>query len=130
MAQCDTFGNVNVSKFNGKLVGCGGFINISQNTKIVIFLGTFTNGDLQTKIHDGKLIIIKEGNIKKFVKNVEQITFSGEYSIKNNQIVFWITERCVFRLSKLGLVLIEIAPGIFHCFVIWWILRKFYRDQC
>lgn len=112
LAQCDKFGNINVSKFGPKLSGCGGFINITQNAKEVIFCGTFTAGGLKIELKDGKLKILQEGKIKKFLKNVEQITFSGEYARKNNKKVKYITERAVFELRKEGLVLIEIAEGI------------------
>lgn len=112
LAEADQYGNINVSKFNGRAVGCGGFINISQNAKKVVFCGTFTAGSSQVEIKDGKLNIIKEGAYKKFVKSVEQITFSGEYAKGTQQNVLYVTERAVFVLTKEGLMLTEIAPGI------------------
>ncbi|MEM3713109.1 MAG: acyl CoA:acetate/3-ketoacid CoA transferase [Thermoproteota archaeon] len=111
-AQVDEKGNVNVSKFGGRYVGCGGFINISQSTRKVVFCGTFTAGGLVTEVKNGKLKIIKEGAFKKFVKSVEHITFSGEYASKQNKEVMFITERAVFKLGKRTLILKEIAPGI------------------
>ena len=112
MAECDEAGNVNTSKFGGRLNGCGGFIDISQNSRAVVFAGTFTVGGLEVEIAYGKLKIVKEGKARKFVKNVEQITFSGAYAAKKSQPVLYVTERCVFQLTQGRLELIEVAPGI------------------
>jgi len=94
------------------MVGCGGFVNITQNAKRVVFCGTFTSGKTKYEIRDNELHIIEDGTSMKFVKQVEQITFSGEYATKTNQDVLYVTERAVFRLTENGLELIEIAPGI------------------
>ena len=112
LAECDQHGNVNTSMFGGRLNGCGGFINISQNARSVVFAGTFTVGGLETVIEDGKLRIVTEGRSQKFLPQVEQITFSGHYAQMRSQPVIYVTERCVFQLTDEGLELIwaEMLP--------------------
>ena len=112
LAQADEQGNLNVSKFGPRLAGAGGFINISQNAKKVVFVGTFTAGNLEIALNAGKLQILEDGKSIKFVKEVEHRTFSGSQAAKWGKSVLYVTERCVFKLTKEGLELIEIAPGI------------------
>ena len=111
-AEIGPKGDVNSSKFGGQLAGCGGFIDISQFTHHMVFCGTMTAGGLEVAIEDGKLKIVKEGSRKKFLKEIEQITFSSEYAKQHNQEVLVVTERCVFRLTQEGFMLSEVADGI------------------
>ena len=112
MAEVDAQGNVNVSKFGGRVTGPGGFVDISQHTKKVIFVGTFTAGGLRTSYDTGALRILQEGRSVKFRKQVEQISFSGRRALETGKEVLVVTERAVFRLTRQGLELIEIAPGM------------------
>ncbi len=112
LAQVDRAGNLNVSKFGPKLAGAGGFINISQNAKKVVFVGTFGAERLRVRASDGKLSIVEEATSRKFVDAVEHVTFSGAVAAARGQSVLYVTERCVFSLRSGGLELVEVAPGI------------------
>lgn len=112
LAECDSNGNINVSRFGPKIAGCGGFINITQSTPVVVFCGTFTAKGLKEKIGDGKLEIVQEGQVRKFKKDVEQITFSADFATKAGQKVLYVTERAVFELRDGVFTLTEIAPGV------------------
>lgn len=112
MAEVDQHGNVNVSRFKDRFAGAGGFINISQNARKLVFVGTFTAKGLKVSAQDNTLKIDNEGAVHKFIENVEQITFNGKYAASQGQEVLYVTERCVFRLTENGLELSEVAPGI------------------
>lgn len=112
LAEADEHGNLNVSKFGPKIAGTGGFVDITQYTPKVVFTGSFTAAGLKEEFVDGKLHIIQEGKVKKFVKNVQQITFSGKVAFDSKQEVWYVTERAVFKLVDGGIELVEIAPGI------------------
>jgi propionate CoA-transferase len=110
--ECNADGDINASRFGARIPGCGGFIDISQSAKKIVFVGTFTSGGLEVAIEDRRLRIGKEGKFAKFVPAIGQVTFSAEYAQRRKQEVLYITERCVFRLGPQGLTLTEVAPGI------------------
>ena len=110
--EFDQEGNVNVSKLGGLTVGPGGFIDIAQNARKVVFCGTFAAKGVKLVTGDGKLQVLQQGAIQKLVKKVDQITFSGPQSLVRKQQVIYLTERANFRLTTDGIELFEIAPGI------------------
>ena len=111
-AQIDETGNINVSQFDGRAIGCGGFIDITQSARRVVFCTTLTVGDLETTFENGTVNIHQEGRHRKFVKRVGQITFNGRRALQSQQKVLLVTERCVLELTETGWQIIEIAPGI------------------
>ncbi len=112
LAQVDQSGDVNVSKFGSRLAGAGGFVNISQNAKKVVFVGTFAAGDLKVATGDGELRILQDGATPKFINKIEHVTFSAAMALRSRHPVLYVTERCVFRLADDGLELTEVAPGV------------------
>ena len=110
--EVDRDGNVNISRFGNKIVGIGGFVNISQNARKVVFSGTFTAGGLQVACQDGQLTILQEGRHSKFVGAIEQISYSGPYARQEGRQAVFVTERAVFRSAGDALELIEVAPGV------------------
>jgi propionate CoA-transferase len=111
-AEVDAQGNVNVSRFGDRIIGVGGFINISQNAKCVVFGGTLTAGDLDIGWERGRTVIRREGRHRKFVPKLEQICYSADIGRAKGQVALFVTERAVFRVGADGLELIEIAPGL------------------
>jgi acyl CoA:acetate/3-ketoacid CoA transferase len=112
MGEVDAQGNVNVSHLGGILIGPGGFIEIAQNAKKVVFCGTFDAQGSRVAWNDGRLSIVSRGKVRKLVRRVERITFSGEYARRSGQEVLYVTERAVFRLDREDLALVEVAPGL------------------
>lgn len=110
--QIDAQGNVNVSKFNGIIPGCGGFVDITHKTPRVVFCGSFSAGGARIEASEGRLDIQAEGRYSKFVPSVEQITFNARQALLKGQHVLYVTERAVFSLQTDGLQLEEIAPGV------------------
>src|ERR1700722_7735276 len=112
--QIDRHGSVNVSKLGVRphvTAGAGGFVDITARAKKIVFSGYFTAG-AKLEVHDGAVRIAKEGKVKKLVEAVEQISFSGPRAVKQGQEIVYVTERCVMRLEKEGVTVIELAPGV------------------
>ncbi|MGF6967225.1 propionate CoA-transferase [Paraburkholderia sp. WC7.3g] len=112
--QIDRNGHVNVSKLPSKpylTAGCGGFIDITTHAKKLVFSGFFTAG-AKLEVGHGRLTILQEGKSKKFIGDVDHVTFSGRMAQQRGQQVLYVTERCVLQLTKQGLEVIEVAPGI------------------
>jgi len=112
LAEFDPLGNVNVSRFGDMVAGVGGFINISQSTRRVVFLGTLTAGGLALRSGDGRLAILRDGHAKKLVPRVQHLSFNGPYVAGLGHQVMFVTERAVFELRSGRLTLIEVAPGM------------------
>lgn len=111
-AQVDVQGNVNVSKFGGRIAGIGGFVNISQGAKRVVFVGTLKAGRQRLAFSEAGVRVLEEATSAKFVPELEQISFSGVYASRWKVPVTYVTERAVFALDEEGLVLTEVAPGL------------------
>ncbi|MCX7040048.1 MAG: acyl CoA:acetate/3-ketoacid CoA transferase, partial [Spirochaetes bacterium] len=112
VAQVDGEGSVNVSRFGTRLAGVGGFVNITQSARKVVFCGTFTAGGLSVELLPDGIRIVKEGAQMKFVRGLEQVSFNARRARENGQEVLFVTERAVFRMTDAGLELIEVAPGV------------------
>lgn len=110
--EFDQHGNVNVSKLGGLTVGPGGFIDIAQNARKVVFCGTFAAKGVKLSTGDGSLRVTQQGSVRKLVREVDQVTFSGPQSLLRGQEALYLTERANFRLTERGMELFEIAPGI------------------
>ncbi len=110
--EVDATGNVNVSKLGDMLIGTGGFVNISQNAKKLVFCSTFTAGGLKVDVTGDGLKILHEGRFRKFKQEIEQVTYNAHYGLSKGQDIQYVTERAVFRATLEGLLLTEIAPGV------------------
>lgn len=111
-AQVDLNGSVNVSRFGGRIIGVGGFVNISQNAKKVVFSGMFTAGSQEISWVDGRTMIAQDGRYRKFVTELEQLTYNAKIAQERGQEAVYVTERAVFQRDDDGLTLIEVAPGV------------------
>jgi propionate CoA-transferase len=111
-AQLDAAGNVNVSRFGGRLPGVGGFVNISQGAKRLVFVGTFVAGSGTYSVGGDPPLAVPDGGAAKLVKEVEQISFSAARALQKGQPVVYVTERAVFELTDEGIMLTELAPGL------------------
>jgi acyl CoA:acetate/3-ketoacid CoA transferase len=109
--EVDRFGNVNVSRFSGMLPGCGGFVNIVHGVRNLMFCGTLTTGGLEETIDAAGLTIQREGRIRRFVQEVEQITFNARLGLESGKRVTLVTDRGIFSVTSNGLVLREVVPG-------------------
>jgi len=112
MAECDRHGNVNVSHLGGDIIGPGGFIDITQNARKVVFCGTFDTKGSKVEITGQGVRVIAPGQVRKFVNEVAAVTFSGPQAIASGQKVVYVTERAVFELTPDGIELTEIAEGV------------------
>ena len=112
MAQLDATGSVNVSRFGAQIVGPGGFVDISQYARKAVFCGTFTTKGLRAEVHDGGLRIVREGAVRKLLRAVEEITYSGPFARAEGREAVYVTERAVFRLTDAGVALVEVADGV------------------
>ncbi|MEN9572456.1 MAG: hypothetical protein RL514_311 [Verrucomicrobiota bacterium] len=110
--EVDAEGNVNVSTFAGRFAGVGGFVNITQSARRLVFCCTFRAGELEVAMENGALRIVREGRHAKFVSRVQQVCFHGPSALARGQQVLFVTERAVFELTPQGLRLTEVAPGI------------------
>lgn len=107
-------GSVNVSRLSFRphvTAGAGGFVDITARARKIVFSGMFKAG-AKLSVSNGKLVIEKEGKLKKLVEAVEHVTFSGPRAIAQGQDITYVTERCVLKLTPEGLLLTEIAPGV------------------
>jgi acyl CoA:acetate/3-ketoacid CoA transferase len=114
-AEVDGSGNANVSRLVAQphvLAGAGGFIDLSQGLRKIVFCGTLTAGGLDVRVEDGRLCIVQDGRFQKFVAQTQHVTFSGQRAVEAGQEIWYVTERCVFRLTNDGLALVEVAPGV------------------
>jgi acyl CoA:acetate/3-ketoacid CoA transferase len=110
--EIDALGNVNVSRFGNMMTGCGGFINIAHGVRKLIFCGTVTTGGVELRIGDGRLDLVREGRVRRFVDRVEQITFNARHALSRGHTIEVVTDRALFSVTEDGFVLRAVAPGI------------------
>jgi propionate CoA-transferase len=112
--QIDREGSVNVSKLGVRphvTAGAGGFVDITARAPKIVFSGFFTAG-AALEVKDGAVVIAREGKVKKVVDAVEHVSFAGRRAVAQGQDVIYVTERCVMKLTRDGMAVTEIAPGV------------------
>jgi propionate CoA-transferase len=112
LAEADAEGNVNVSRFGSALTGCGGFIDITARTPRIYICGMLAAKGAEVVLRDGGVVVEREGQVKKLVPRVGQVTLNGRLALERGQRVALVTERGLFRLEREGWVLHEVAPGL------------------
>ncbi len=110
--EMDQYGNVNATKMGPVAAGAGGFIDITSTARNVIFCSTFTGGGIKVELDEKGFHLVQEGRFKKLVNKVQQISYNGKIAMERGQTMYFVTERAVFKLTKEGPMLIEIAKGV------------------
>lgn len=90
VGQVDGKGNINVSAFGGKAIGCGGFMDIVDGAKRICFL------------------MIADSKHPKWVDEVDQLTFYGAAALDKGQEVYLASEHYMVQLTTEGWKILEV----------------------